>query len=316
MAMSTFFHRLMKSFVLVFLLHFTIPGFSQPTTREERTVTGKVVFICSYGSHAPGTDTFATAVAGCKHWLTHLPAGYVYQKVDGINEIGSVKCICKKGNEVNDQAGMIRGIIVCPDELATPIDDGTPFPNKKCECPDKLSAPYYKAKGNRCVLDCAEKLDGEGRMQEQGLTNAYQGTPQEREAATKRIAEYKKENQSSEKRNFGYLEGEINGNPVSNEIVSSGGTLDPGVNEIFEAHPAKGGILGEGTRLKDKDTEYKMMNKLATDLGAEKGQTYCDTKGTLTIVSERKYCGSCQNVIMDFNDMYPNVKLILIDGVK
>ncbi|WP_232779836.1 deaminase domain-containing protein [Capnocytophaga canimorsus] len=36
----------------------------------------------------------------------------------------------------------------------------------------------------------------------------------------------------------------------------------------------------------------------------------------MKIVSERVYCASCQGVIQQFNEMFPNVKLILVDGVK
>ncbi|MFJ1327569.1 deaminase domain-containing protein [Capnocytophaga canimorsus] len=59
-----------------------------------------------------------------------------------------------------------------------------------------------------------------------------------------------------------------------------------------------------------------MLNKLAKDLGAEKGKIYAHITGELKIVSERVYCASCQGVIQQFNEMFPNVKLILVDGVK
>ncbi|MFK8288264.1 deaminase domain-containing protein [Capnocytophaga canimorsus] len=36
----------------------------------------------------------------------------------------------------------------------------------------------------------------------------------------------------------------------------------------------------------------------------------------MKIVSENPYCTSCQGVIQQFNTMFPNVKIILIDGVK
>ncbi|GIM58153.1 deaminase domain-containing protein [Capnocytophaga canimorsus] len=59
-----------------------------------------------------------------------------------------------------------------------------------------------------------------------------------------------------------------------------------------------------------------MLNKLAKDLGAEKGKIYAHITGELKIVSENPYCTSCQGVIQQFNKMSPNVKLILVDGVK
>lgn len=43
---------------------------------------------------------------------------------------------------------------------------------------------------------------------------------------------------------------------------------------------------------------------------------FVSEKGELKIVSERAYCPSCQGVIQQFNEMFPNVKLILIDNIK
>ncbi|GHT71755.1 hypothetical protein AGMMS50239_41020 [Bacteroidia bacterium] len=34
------------------------------------------------------------------------------------------------------------------------------------------------------------------------------------------------------------------------------------------------------------------------------------------IISENPYCASCQGIIQQFNEMYPNIKLILVDGIK
>ncbi|MFJ1431439.1 hypothetical protein ACILE2_11660 [Capnocytophaga canimorsus] len=59
-----------------------------------------------------------------------------------------------------------------------------------------------------------------------------------------------------------------------------------------------------------------MLNKLAKDLRAEKGKIYAHITGELKIVSENPYCTYCQAVIQQFNEMFPNVKIILIDGVK
>ncbi|ATA91591.1 hypothetical protein CGC56_05050 [Capnocytophaga canimorsus] len=55
---------------------------------------------------------------------------------------------------------------------------------------------------------------------------------------------------------------------------------------------------------------------ITQDLRAEKGKIYTHITGKLKIVSERVYCASCQGVIQQFNEMFPNVKLILVDGVK
>ena len=38
--------------------------------------------------------------------------------------------------------------------------------------------------------------------------------------------------------------------------------------------------------------------------------------GEIIISSELPYCVSCQGVIQDFSDMFPNINVILIDGLR
>jgi hypothetical protein len=61
-----------------------------------------------------------------------------------------------------------------------------------------------------------------------------------------------------------------------------------------------------------------MINKLALTLkpNATLGDTYTDIVGDLKIISENIYCTSCQDVIKQFNQMFPNVDVILIDGTR
>ena len=57
-----------------------------------------------------------------------------------------------------------------------------------------------------------------------------------------------------------------------------------------------------------------MLNKLSEDLG---GKYNPNIKGEIKIISELEYCKSCTGIIIQqFNEMFPNVKIILIDGVK
>jgi hypothetical protein len=79
--------------------------------------------------------------------------------------------------------------------------------------------------------------------------------------------------------------------------------------QIFEASEV-------GGWLRNTDSEYKMLNQLASDLGGVRGNTYPNVAGTLKIVSELPYCSSCQGIIQQFNQMFPNIKLILVDGVR
>ena len=82
---------------------------------------------------------------------------------------------------------------------------------------------------------------------------------------------------------------------------------------IFDAIDATG---SSGTWKRITDSEYRMLNDLAKRLGGVKGQVKESVTGSLKIVSENPYCTSCQGIIQQFSDMFPNVEITLIDGVK
>ncbi|WP_370628739.1 deaminase domain-containing protein [Flavobacterium sp. SOK18b] len=50
--------------------------------------------------------------------------------------------------------------------------------------------------------------------------------------------------------------------------------------------------------------------------GCVKGQKYLSVSGELKIVSELPFCSSCRGVIKQFNEMFPNVKLIVVNGAR
>ena len=66
------------------------------------------------------------------------------------------------------------------------------------------------------------------------------------------------------------------------------------------------------------DSAYKMLNDLARKLepNANPGQAFPSHSGELSIISEIGYCASCQGIIQNFNEMFPNIKFVLIDGIK
>ena len=132
--------------------------------------------------------------------------------------------------------------------------------------------------------------------------------------AARRIAEYRKA-KNARGGNFGYLDGVINGKKVDNRMWRSTSTKDTlGEPKIFTATEVKG--INGRTWLRDVDSEYRMLNNLAHELGAKPGYVYPQFRGSLTIVSEYPYCASCNNVIQQFKTMFPNIKLTLINGVK
>lgn len=59
-----------------------------------------------------------------------------------------------------------------------------------------------------------------------------------------------------------------------------------------------------------------MLNKLADCLGEVKGEISSDVTGVLKTVSENPYSASYQGIIQQFGDMFPNIEIKLIDGVR
>jgi hypothetical protein len=149
-----------------------------------------------------------------------------------------------------------------------------------------------------------------------GIANARRATPTEIADAVNKLRDHRSA-AGNTAGNFGYLEGTINGLPLQSkhEIWSSGKADLVNEPQIFTAIEAPG---TSGSWLRNTDSEYKMLNDLAAKLkpGAKLGDKFPDVTGEIKIVSELPYCESCQGVIQQFRDMFPNIKVILIDGVK
>jgi hypothetical protein len=147
-----------------------------------------------------------------------------------------------------------------------------------------------------------------------GFANIFKANTDDILAAAKRIKDYRKSTGNLTGGNYGYLEGSANGKVVDNKMWRSSeanAQIEPQIFDAIEVTGSNG-----GTWLRNTDSEYKMLNKLASDLGAVKGGRYPNITGEIKIVSENPYCASCQGIIQQFNQMFPNIKLILIDGAK
>jgi hypothetical protein len=109
------------------------------------------------------------------------------------------------------------------------------------------------------------------------------------------------------------IKGIIDGQAKS--IIKKSGAEEPGEPQIFTASNVPSNP-GGNSWLRNVDSEYKMLNQLAADLGGVSGNTYPSKTGTLYIASDLEYCISCVGVIHEFNQMFPNIDLILVDGLK
>lgn len=130
-------------------------------------------------------------------------------------------------------------------------------------------------------------------------------------------AELIEEIQKFDKRNLAYFDGKISNlklDPI--EIKISGNKYEG--EAIFDAYKVDGsGNIGtEGAWSREFDTEYVGLSEIANKLGGKKGKVFPKIKGEMTIASELPYCVYCQGVIQYFADMFPNVKIYLVDGIK
>lgn len=148
------------------------------------------------------------------------------------------------------------------------------------------------------------------------LKNGWRGSKAEYEMAKARLKPLK-----VDQRNYAFMDG------VLTDAKSGGIELDikrawvSGQSNVFEPHifdyfPVKGLT---GTHPRDTDSEYKMLNWLTDKLrpGAKKGEdVFPEVSGEILIASHIQFCPSCKGVFQQFEDMFPNVKLILIDDLK
>jgi len=171
-----------------------------------------------------------------------------------------------------------------------------------------LSTNLKKLNPKEIAKAVRKKIKGK-RVSWNSYKNIYKATQKEIIQATERIKNYRTTNKIKGK-NIGYLEGNVNGKTIDNRMWLSG-KVEKGEPQIFKAIEVEGS--GGRSWLRNTDSEYKMLNKLAEDLG---GKYNPNIKGEIKIISELPYCNSCTGVIQQFNEMFPNVKIILIDGVK
>ncbi len=87
------------------------------------------------------------------------------------------------------------------------------------------------------------------------------------------------------------------------------------VKPIFEAiEVGPNNIIGEDESYsRTSDTEYKILNQIAEQLGDR-----YDAQGAITLFTERRPCPSCARNINQFQQKYPNIKIFIVhnEGVN
>ncbi|MBD5550613.1 MAG: hypothetical protein HDQ96_05470 [Lachnospiraceae bacterium] len=126
------------------------------------------------------------------------------------------------------------------------------------------------------------------------------------------------------KGNFGYSEAYIEGldntqffahSSIQTKIPSikdSGISIKP-ESSPFKAVEVNGNnvINGEGAWLRDVDTEYKILS----DIQSKLGDNY-SASGKIKLYTELEPCPSCQSIIKQFKEMYPNIDVEVIYSVE
>ena len=151
-------------------------------------------------------------------------------------------------------------------------------------------------------------------------TEGYQPgirTQLEKSMVEKAILDYRKlYNIPASKKNLGLGHGVLKKGSktleYSRNIVESG--RPDALVEVFQPIVVAG--RKDAAWLRNTDSEYKILNRIANEFGAVRGQVYNDVTGTILIGSEWPYCVSYRGIIHQFHAMFPKVEIILIDGIK
>ncbi|MBL6448623.1 hypothetical protein JMN32_20090 [Fulvivirga sp. 29W222] len=159
-----------------------------------------------------------------------------------------------------------------------------------------------------------------------GLTKARKARPNEVKDAINNLRDFRKSRPDVlSNSNVARLEGSIDGKTVSK--FSEHRTWVGGEQNVLTPRPSGQSRIWQAsevqtssgyTYLADIDSEYNMLTDLARKLepNARVGDVFYNHTGQLQIVSEIAYCKSCQGIIQKFNNMFPGIEIILIDGIK
>lgn len=123
------------------------------------------------------------------------------------------------------------------------------------------------------------------------------------------------------KGNFGYSEVDIYGldntqffahSSIQTEIPGVGISIKP-ESSPFKTVEVNGSnvINGEGAWLRDVDTEYKILSDIQSKL-----ENNFSVSGKIKLYTELEPCPSCQSVIEQFKEMYPNIDIEVLYSVN
>ncbi len=128
-------------------------------------------------------------------------------------------------------------------------------------------------------------------------------------SGTGRAKQLRDTNQVGKNRNIAIVDYNV-GREVDSQWASSGpdvkGAVQTPTDPYFDATPT-------GKNLRDKDSEYKLLNWLAQRFNPARAFV-SDIVGTVNLYTELEPCLSCSNVIEQFRGMFPNIELNVTFG--
>jgi hypothetical protein len=171
-------------------------------------------------------------------------------------------------------------------------------------------------------LDEVKPLKGEKLLEREAAEGM--GNLKDLPSIIERVKEIRSQLPSSLKKsgNFGYAEVDIQGvnnneffahssvNQATDKGVLPEMSLKPQGEAAFNAKkvdPDNARIDTPEAYLRDYDTEYKILNDIASHLGDNK-----NAKGTINLFTERLTCQSCADVILEFRRRYPNITVNIL----
>lgn len=110
----------------------------------------------------------------------------------------------------------------------------------------------------------------------------------------------------SKNQNVAFADFEVNGQKWT-QFAHSGQKGKPGTSPVPEKRFFKTGIDGFDRSV---DSEAKLLEEFASKYEAKAK----DVKGTIYLFTERPPCGSCTDVLPQFREMFPNVKIEVASG--
>ncbi len=98
--------------------------------------------------------------------------------------------------------------------------------------------------------------------------------------------------------------GHQGGQQLDNFVSISDKPKNEWIFQPKEISPIDGTVGGPRAYTREYDTEFKILEDVATRLGDNRSAS-----GTIDLFTERRACQSCTDVIVEFRTRYPNIQL-------